>query len=67
MNPDTPAYDASAHPPFAVTVDLAVFTIRDGSLSLLLVQRANEPFAGRWALPGGFIEPDEDALTAARR
>jgi 8-oxo-dGTP diphosphatase len=58
----TPSY-----PPFAVTVDLAVFTIRDGALSVLLVQRGAPPFAGQWALPGGFIEPDEDALTAARR
>jgi 8-oxo-dGTP diphosphatase len=61
------AYDPSSYPSVAVTVDLAVFTIRDGSLSLLLVQRGSEPFAGRWALPGGFVEPDEDALTAARR
>lgn len=60
-------YDTSAYPPFAVTVDLAVFTIRDGALSLLLVERANEPFAGHWALPGGFIDVDEDALTAAKR
>lgn len=60
-------YDASAHPPFAVTVDLAVFTIRDGALSLLLVERGTDPYAGHWALPGGFVEPDEDALTAARR
>lgn len=60
-------YDASAHPPFAVTVDLAVLTIRDGALSLLLVERGSDPYAGHWALPGGFIDPDEDALTAARR
>lgn len=60
-------YDPSSYPSVAVTVDLAVFTIRDGSLSVLLVERGSEPFAGRWALPGGFVEPDEDALAAARR
>ncbi len=55
------------HPPFAVTVDLAVFTIRDGHFSVLLVERGAEPYAGSWALPGGFVEPDEDAEQAAWR
>ncbi len=55
------------HPPFAVAVDLAVFTIRDGTLAVLLVERGEEPYAGSWALPGGFVEPDEDAETAAWR
>lgn len=57
----------SEHPPFAVTVDLAIFTIRNGALSVLLVERGEDPFAGHWALPGGFIEPDEDAEAAAWR
>lgn len=60
-------YDSSEYPPFAVTVDLAVFTIRDGALSLLLVERGSDPYAGHWALPGGFIDEGEDAPTAARR
>ena len=55
------------YPPFAVTVDLAVFTIRDGGLAVLLVERGSDPFAGHWALPGGFVGPDEDAETAAWR
>lgn len=54
-------------PPVAVTVDLAIFTIRDCALSVLLVQRGVDPFEGAWALPGGFIEPDEDAEQAAWR
>ncbi|AMW09603.1 NUDIX hydrolase [Streptomyces qaidamensis] len=60
-------YDKFAHEPFAVTVDLAVFTLREGSLHVLLVERGQEPYAGRWALPGGFLQPDESAETAARR
>jgi 8-oxo-dGTP diphosphatase len=60
-------YDASKYPPFAVTVDLAIFTIRAGALSVLLVQRGADPYQGDWALPGGFVEPDEDAATAAER
>ncbi|MCL6424320.1 NUDIX domain-containing protein [Brachybacterium sp. JHP9] len=58
---------AGEHPPFAVTVDLAVFTIRAGALCVMLVERGQDPFAGSWALPGGFIEPDEDAAAAAER
>lgn len=55
------------YPPFAVTVDLAVFTIRQGAFCVLLVERGGEPYAGSWALPGGFCGIDEDAETAAWR
>jgi 8-oxo-dGTP diphosphatase len=51
----------------AVTVDVALLTIRSERLSVLLVERAQEPYRGRWALPGGFVEPDEDLEVAARR
>lgn len=45
------------HP--AVTTDIALFTIRDERLAVLLVRRAAEPYKGCWALPGGFVEPNE--------
>ena len=63
----TPGYDKYAFEPFAVTADLAVLTIRAGALHVLLVERGQEPYAGHWALPGGFVAPDESAETAARR
>jgi 8-oxo-dGTP diphosphatase len=61
------SYDPGEFPPFAVTVDLAVFTIREGLLSLLLVQRRDHPFRGFWALPGGFVRASESAGDAALR
>ncbi|AIJ16683.1 NUDIX hydrolase [Streptomyces lividans] len=60
-------YDKHAFEPFAVTVDLAVLTLRAGALQALLVERGQEPYAGRWALPGGFLLPAESAEEAARR
>ncbi|MCG8970873.1 MULTISPECIES: NUDIX hydrolase [Streptomyces] len=60
-------YDKHAFEPFAVTVDLAVLTLRAGALHVLLVERGQEPYAGHWALPGGFLLPEESAERAARR
>ncbi len=60
-------YDPSAFPPFAVTVDLVVLTVRRHSLCALAVRRGEPPFQGRWALPGGFVRDDEDLAQAAAR
>jgi 8-oxo-dGTP diphosphatase len=60
-------YDPSAYPSVAVTVDLVVLTIRDDALRVLLVRRGESPYKGRWALPGGFVRPDEDLDAAAAR
>jgi 8-oxo-dGTP diphosphatase len=57
----------SEFPPFYVTVDIVVLAIRDGRLHALMIRRAGEPYAGAWALPGGFVEIDEDLRDAAER
>lgn len=51
----------------AVTVDLAAFAWIDGALRVLLIRRKHDPFAGRWALPGGFLDIDEPDEEGARR
>jgi len=55
------------HPHPAVSIDCAIFGLDEGELKVLLIERKHEPFKGRWALPGGFVEMDEDIDEAARR
>jgi 8-oxo-dGTP diphosphatase len=55
------------HPHPAVTVDIAIFSIRHDALHVLLIKRAEAPFAGQWALPGGFVGIDEALEAAAAR
>jgi 8-oxo-dGTP diphosphatase len=56
-----------SYPHPAVTTDIVIFSIREQKLKLLLVKRAREPFAGSWALPGGFVGIDEDLEACALR
>jgi 8-oxo-dGTP diphosphatase len=51
----------------AVTVDLVVFTVNDDLLKIMLVKRAEQPFADRWSLPGGFLKTSESLDEAALR
>jgi len=50
-----------------VTVDIVIFTLREGSLQVLLVKRGVPPFEGQYAIPGGFIREDESLEEAALR
>ena len=51
----------------AVTVDAVIFKEVQNGYELLLIRRENEPFKNKWALPGGFLETDEDLETGALR
>ncbi|MCW8891474.1 MAG: NUDIX hydrolase [Sedimenticola sp.] len=53
------------HP--AVTTDIAVFSLHQQQLQLLLIRRGQPPYKGKWALPGGFLEIDEDLESGAKR
>jgi 8-oxo-dGTP diphosphatase len=55
------------YPRPAVTVDLAVFALDGNGLRVLMIRRKHDPFAGLWALPGGFLEIDEAVQDGARR
>lgn len=63
--PDT--YDPSRYERPSVTVDVVILTMRQRRLEALLIKRKRWPFEGLWAIPGGFVEPDESLEDAARR
>lgn len=55
------------YPRPALTVDCVVFATYEEGLRVLLIRRGEEPFAGDWALPGGFVRTEETTEEAARR
>lgn len=55
------------YPRPCVTADSLVFRKIDDRWYILLIERGNEPYKGCWALPGGFMEEDEDIDDAAPR
>lgn len=55
------------HGMLRVAADLAILTVREGRLQVLVITRRNPPFAGRMALPGGFVRSREDVERAALR
>ena len=65
----TAAYNINDFKNPLFTVDSVLFTVEKNSLKVLMVKRANEPFKGRWGLPGGFVDIEHDDTTdmTARR
>lgn len=66
-SPDARSYDAGRYFRPSVTVDVVIFTVQERDLKVLLVSRGKWPFAGRWALPGGFVLEEEGLDDAALR
>jgi 8-oxo-dGTP diphosphatase len=60
-------YDQSKFPSQSVTTDVAILSFFANQLNVLLVRRKRMPFQGYWALPGGFVESDEDLPESAAR
>jgi len=54
-------------PHMAVTVDAVLFDQSIDPAQVLLIQRENDPFAGHWAFPGGYVDMDEPVRDAALR
>lgn len=61
------AYDASDFPRPSVAVDVALVTVAEEKLAVLLVRRKEHPHRGAWQLPGGFVGIDESLDDAAKR
>ena len=51
----------------AVAVDIAVLTIKDGQLNVLLIKAKNSPFPEKWVIPGGLVKPNESIGDAVKR
>jgi 8-oxo-dGTP diphosphatase len=64
---DASEYDASSYDRPSVTVDVVIFSLFEEDLQVLLVRRKYPPFAGQWAIPGGFVHIDESLEEAAAR
>ena len=60
-------YDVTKYDRPSVTVDNVIFARVEGRLAVLLIKRGGHPFIGDWALPGGFLEMDEDLEEGAAR
>jgi 8-oxo-dGTP diphosphatase len=55
------------HVQLRLAVDIAILTVQQSLLQVLVVERANDPYRGQLALPGGFLRANEDLPHAAKR
>jgi 8-oxo-dGTP diphosphatase len=55
------------YPRPALTTDCVIFGFDEGELKVLLIKRTTDPFRGKWALPGGFVNMDETTEACAKR
>ncbi len=55
------------YPRPSITIDIALFCKMNNNWSILLIKRGQEPFKNSWALPGGFVDIDEELMDAAKR
>lgn len=63
-------YKLSDYPQPSLTADILIFSVeqkKKDSMDLLLIRRKKDPYEGCWALPGGFVNPNETADEAAAR
>ncbi|MFQ5398246.1 MAG: NUDIX domain-containing protein [Anaerolineae bacterium] len=67
MSTELENYDPSVYDRPSVTVDVVIFSLVGEDLRVLLVKRKYPPFAGMWAIPGGFVRIEESLEAAARR
>jgi 8-oxo-dGTP diphosphatase len=67
MGESAESYAAAEYERPSVTADVVIFTILDGQLKVLLIKRQNWPYAGMWAIPGGFVGMHEGLDEAAYR
>lgn len=63
----TPAPDPNFYNRLSVTVDVVIFSYIEEDLRVLLIKRRYPPYQGMWAIPGGFVQPEESLEEAAVR
>jgi len=69
LKDDVSNYDSSAYKSPSVTVDICICAIFNNEIQVILIKRKFPPFRGHWAIPGGFVnvEDNEDLETTALR